>query len=80
MPSADFNSSPTAFDAGRAIIQAVVTMLNILIIHSRRTVKLLHRSAGEHLLTEMVLVCSDGSVPPSNRLVLAHHDVLCNFV
>ena len=34
----------------------------------------------DHLLTEIILVLADRTVPPSNRLVLADHDVLGDFV
>lgn len=33
-----------------------------------------------HLVPELLLVFSDGAVPPGDRLVLAHHDVLGNLV
>lgn len=34
----------------------------------------------DHLLAQVILVLSNRSVPPPDRLVLAHHDVFCDFV
>jgi hypothetical protein len=33
-----------------------------------------------HLLAEMILVLADAAVPSSHRLVLTHHNVLCDLV
>lgn len=35
---------------------------------------------GHHFLAQVVFVCPDRAVPSSNRLILAYHDVLRNFV
>ena len=34
----------------------------------------------DHLLAQVVLVFSNRTVPPSDRFVLAYHDILGNFV
>lgn len=37
-------------------------------------------ASGVHLLLEVLLVVTDGAVPPPHSLVFAHHDVLGNLV
>lgn len=49
-------------------------------LESRQGIQDLDLSHGDHLLSQMVLVCSDRSIPASDRLVLADHDVLGNFI
>lgn len=34
----------------------------------------------DHLLSEVVLVLADGTIPSADSLVLAHHDVFGNLV
>ena len=41
---------------------------------------ILNRTGRNHLLPEIVLVLSNIAIPPSNSLVLTHHDILCNFI
>jgi len=40
----------------------------------------LHLSCRHHLLSEMVLVLANGAVPPSDGLVLTHHNVFGDLV
>lgn len=40
----------------------------------------LESTSRRHLLAEMVLVLANGSVPPADGLVLAHHNVLRDLV
>jgi hypothetical protein len=35
---------------------------------------------GHHLLPQVVLVLSNRAIPFTDRLVLAHHDIFCDFV
>lgn len=37
-------------------------------------------SCLKHLLAEVILVLSDGTIPPSDGLVFANHDVLSNLI
>jgi hypothetical protein len=45
-----------------------------------KTKKNSNSSHREHLLSQMVLVITNRSVPSSNCLVFAHHNVLCDLV
>jgi hypothetical protein len=40
----------------------------------------LKSTSRRHLLSEMVLVLADAAIPPSDSLVLTHHNVLCDLV
>ena len=40
----------------------------------------LESTGGSHLLTEVVLVLADSTIPPTDSLVFADHDVLGNLV
>ena len=40
----------------------------------------LESTGRSHLLAEVVLVLGNATVPPADRLVLAHHNVLGNLV
>jgi hypothetical protein len=48
--------------------------------HENPTESHLKSTKRRHLLSEMVLVLANSSVPSSNCLVFAHHDVLCDLV
>ena len=45
-----------------------------------RTHLRLDSTGANHLLPQVVLVLTNGAIPPSHSLVLAHHDVLGNLV
>lgn len=47
---------------------------------ARESIKPLNGTGRQHLVTEVVLVVTDGAVPAADSLVLTDHDVLSNLI
>ena len=81
----DFEARSIELQASRAGYPRICTLafdfwFKLTLVHKKNLTDTLDSTGRHHLGAEMLLVISNRTIPSSDRLVFAHHDVFCNFV
>lgn len=81
----DFEARSTELQASRAGYPRICTLafdfwFKLTLVHKKNLTDTLDSTGRHHLGAKMLLVISDRTVPSSDRLVFAHHNVFRNLV